>query len=1229
MSTTLRLTQYAESQADTYRVEVALEGDGARQTCSAKFNFKLSEQDHKDLRWYLEDFLQYPLDPAPKVAERVEKRIAEIGAELFKAVFQANDDARDLWATLREKLDDTRVEIITEVKQATAIPWELIRDPKTDVPLALRAQAFVRAQPNPAQKAMLPKAEKKIRILLVICRPGGDDDVPFRSVASRLIKGLSESDREAFQLDVLRPPTYEQLSKVLREAKANGTPYHVVHFDGHGVYLESKEGVSLSEILRGLMPLMLTGDHSGSHGYLVFENLKDAKENMMLVDGTSLGKLLVETDVPVLVLNACRSAHADAPTPDLTPDPSPEGRGENEDVHAQVRALGSLAQEVMDTGVAGVVAMRYNVYVVTAAEFVANVYAALAQGRALGEAVSFGRKQLAASPLREIAFAPIPLQDWQVPVVYEAASITLFPVRGQPQGLPLRIELNQKNEDGLPPAPDVGFFGRDETLLALDRAFDAQAVVLLHAYAGSGKTTTAVEFARWYAQTGGVRGAVLFTSFETHKPLARVLDEIGRVFGKALENSGVNWLALDDEARREVTLQVMKQIPILWIWDNVEPISGFPQGTPSAWSGSEQRALADFLRAARDTQAKFLLTSRRDEREWLGDLPQRIIIPPMPMQERVQLTRALAAKHGRAISEVQDWRPLLKFTGGNPLTITVLVGQALRNNLKSKEQIESFVAQLRAGEAVFDDEVTQGRSKSLGASLNYGFQNAFNEQERKVLALLHFFQGFVNVQVLQLMGHPEYEWHLPELTNINLQSLISLFDRAAEVGLLTAHSGGYYSIHPALPWYFKNLFDEYYGEEPSAVSRPPATNCQQPATSRQIFRRSRSFVEAMSQLAHRYGSEYVHGNREVINQLSVEEPNLLFARSLAKTNGWWNAVINCMFGLDQLYDQTGRRAEWKRLVEEIVPDFVDSATDLPLPGREEQWHFVSQYQIQLAQESRDWAKAEKLQRLLVDWLRRPAAPLLTLPPESLNDSQKNVVRTLAASLHQLGEIQRQLGQTECVKAYEETVDLAHRISDKAVEASAAFNLGNAYIGILALRDPAQAEQWYQRSLDLHDERDRLGRSKCHNQLGQVSYERFNDARMAKAPNDELLKHINDAVRFCHQGLDLLPPNAVNDLASAHNNLGIIYKNGGDLDRALHHYNESIRYEEQQGNFYGSATARFNVALALMQANRLSDAREYAYAALRNYEQYGEATAKEQEMTRGLIEEIEKRMTNAK
>jgi hypothetical protein len=306
----LRFTQTTEGQ-DKFRIEIAFEGDGLpRQTATALFDFKFTSQDQEELRWYLEDFLQYPQDPAPKIAKRIEKRITEIGVQLFKALFQSSDDARDLWATLRDRLNDTRVEIVTDVQEATSIPWELVRDPKTDMPLALRARSFVRAHPQAAQRPQIPKTDGQIRILLVICRPRGEEDVPFRSVASRLIKGLGEDARKAFRLDVLRPPTFEQLGLILRAAKAEGQPYHVVHFDGHGTYTDTVKSGELPALLTTLSPVVLSGSRSGAHGYLLFEN-PVLKENMQLVDGTSLGKLLVETGVPVLVLNACRSAHAE------------------------------------------------------------------------------------------------------------------------------------------------------------------------------------------------------------------------------------------------------------------------------------------------------------------------------------------------------------------------------------------------------------------------------------------------------------------------------------------------------------------------------------------------------------------------------------------------------------------------------------------------------------------------------------------------------------------------------------------------------------------------------------------------------------------------------------------------------------------------------------------------------------------------------------------------------
>jgi tetratricopeptide (TPR) repeat protein len=891
-----------------------------------------------------------------------------------------------------------------------------------------------------------------------------------------------------------------------------------------------------------------------------------------------------------------------------------------------VRAFGSLAQEVMDAGAAGVVAMRYNVYVVTAAQFVADLYAALTQGHTLGQAATLGRKQLHAQPLRAVAYDARPLQDWPVPVVYEAAPIPLFPPPAQETGLRVTLGAGDsaapagaatgRLDPGLPPTPDAGFFGRDETLLALDRAFDTQPVVPLHAYAGSGKTATAAEFARWYALTGGVEGPVLFTSFEQYKPLPRVLDEIERVFGPALENIGVHWLALEDAQRREVALQVLAQIPVLWIWDNVEPVAGFPAGAQSAWSADEQRALADFLRAARGTKARFLLTSRRDERAWLGDLPARVTLPPMPMRERVQLARALAEKRERRLSDadVGAWRPLLDFTQGNPLTITVVVGQALRDGLKTEEEIKAFVAQLRAGEARIEDEESAGRTRSLAASLSYGFEHAFDEHERRQLALLHLFQGFVDVDALRLMGNPEADWCLDAVRGLTREAGIRLLDRAAEVGLLTAHGGGYYTIHPALPWYFKGLFDAHYPAAPI-----PQSAIQNPRSA------ARAFVEAMGALGNYYTREYVQGNRDVITPLAAEEANLLHARQLARANGWWPCVIKTMQGLDQLYDHTGRRAEWRHLVEEIVDDFVDPATGGPLPRREEQWSLVTEYRVRLAMEARQWTEAERLQRVCVDWERQRAAPALARPPEALDGAQRNDIRTLAVSLEQLGQIQRELGQAECVKAYEEAIPLYQRIGDQAAEAVAAFNLGHAYKDLPAIRDLDQAERWYRRSLELRDERDRLGRGKGHYTLGHIARERFEEAREADAPQEELLRHLNAAAQFYHQALALLPPDAVDDLAVAHNQLGIIYAEAGDFDRALPHWREAIRSHEGAGNLYAAAQTRGNVALALAQAGRLPEARAYAQAALRNFATYGPGAAAEVQETRGLIAEIERLM----
>jgi hypothetical protein len=154
----LRVGQWAADGG--FRVEVVLEGAGARRSAVVEFPFEVSAQDREDLRWYLEDFLLYPLDPAPLIAERVQARAAELGGQLFDAVFAADRDALRVWEAAGAELSQTRVEVVAE-PGGRWLPWELARDPATDGVLALRAGAFVRGYPGRPRRRGRPS------------RPGG------------------------------------------------------------------------------------------------------------------------------------------------------------------------------------------------------------------------------------------------------------------------------------------------------------------------------------------------------------------------------------------------------------------------------------------------------------------------------------------------------------------------------------------------------------------------------------------------------------------------------------------------------------------------------------------------------------------------------------------------------------------------------------------------------------------------------------------------------------------------------------------------------------------------------------------------------------------------------------------------------------------------------------------------------------------------------------------------
>jgi tetratricopeptide (TPR) repeat protein len=1217
----LRITDIPERNG-RHRVEIVWQDRAFRRTAVSSIVYEVANSDAETIRWYLEDYAEFPADPAPAIAAGAEARLEQTGTELFTRVF-SNQDALGIWERARERLDEVRVEVDTDPGVPPGLPWELLRYPGTGTPVALSAGEFVRTHLRAAGHPALPEpAGDTLRVLLVISRPGGAYDVPFRSVASRLVRGGTDR-MDGLTLHVLRPATFARLSEVLRGAADAGRPYHIVHFDGHGTYLDLTELESSGAIVSPLRyGVSVAGPvRPGRHGYLLFES-PDMSESQQLVDGATLGRLLADTGVPVLILNCCRSAYSEATaTPGEVPAGSTPGDGDAgllDDVHARIRAYGSLAAEVADTGVPGVVAMRYNVYVVTAAQFVADLYAHMLAGRSLGRAVTAARRALADNPVRLIGGnAPVALQDWAVPVVYETAPLTLL--RPETRDAPL-IQLNPTDghgpgaggAEGLPRPPDAGFFGRDETLLALDRAFDTQSIVLLHAFAGAGKSATAAEFARWYAATGGLdhpdqpdwgSGAVFWSSFEHHLTADRVIGTAGDFFAPLLEGNGIHWQATTDPAqRRDIIMQVLAQLPTLWVWDNVEPVTGFPSGTRSDWAPAEQDDLVGLLRdLAQRTRCKVLLTSRRDEQAWLASLPARVQLPTMPMRESLQLAHAIAVRHSRTVAEV-DWRPLLRYAAGNPLTITILVGQAMREDLTTIEAIEGFVSRLQAGEAQLEagEDAALGRSRSLAASLSYGFAQAFTDTERARLAVLHLFRDVADVDVLRVMGDSETaaEDAVPELAGLGRDVGIALLDRAADIGLLASLGGGYYQIHPALPWYFTTLFTASYGQadEPAAQ------------------RATRAYAKAVGMLGDYYLNRAESGHEaEIIPALRAEEANLRHALDLTTARGQWREALGCMQGLRALYAPTGRGGEWARLVYKLAPNLTATDTDGPLPGLELEWSVLTDYRVRLARDARDWPTAERLQHAIVDFVRSRAA----------EQPGTTVTQSLSVALESLGHLLREQGRPDALPVYQEAYDLCARTSDRPGEATIAFNLGHLYKDLPEFRDLDQAERWYQKSLSLRPDADLLGRARTIGQLGATAHQRFQDARRQDRPEPELLSLINQALSCYQQALDLLPGDAVIDRAIALCQIGSIYDTAGGAKDSAGYYRRSIEYWEGAAESYQAALVRRNLALALARAGRFDDGRQYAMAALQGFEAAGPSGAEDAEAARGLLADLER------
>ena len=503
-----------------------------------------------ELRWYLEQYAIWPSTVFKPRAQRVEQQLREWGKLLFDAalpigrvgnVLQAwthvDGDAQRRFSVYLEgetDADAPQEQRLLAREAATALlalPWELLHDGDRFLFQGAKPVRVRRRLPNTRELDITP-AGLPIRVLLVTARP--EDEacgyIDHRISAKPLVQAIANLGGMV-ELSLLDPPTFPNLLTELARARQTGTPYHVVHFDGHGVY-SRREGL----------------------GGLCFEDPQDQDKldnrRHQTVFTDKLGPALLDHRIPLVFLEACQTAQAEDGT-------------------------GSVASELLQAGVASVIAMTHSVLVATAWRFVAAFYGKLAAGSRVGEAMLAAQQRLHDDDFRAHIFGAgeLRLQDWFVPVLFqEKDDRQMFTSLPSGQAKAITAERQQNRLGELPKPPATGFIGRSRELLSLQRLLSRQRWALVCGNGGEGKTALAVEFARWRVESQQINRAA-FVSVEIDSNPAAVLNALARqLVGKQ------HTLATQEELEPTI-LEIERELTerqTLIVLDNLESLMSYP-----------------------------------------------------------------------------------------------------------------------------------------------------------------------------------------------------------------------------------------------------------------------------------------------------------------------------------------------------------------------------------------------------------------------------------------------------------------------------------------------------------------------------------------------------------------------------------------------------------------------------------------------------------------------------
>ncbi|MEE8585430.1 MAG: tetratricopeptide repeat protein [Acidobacteriota bacterium] len=998
---------------------------------AADFQSPLSAEEREQLRWYLEDYLIAPFAVYQEQGAQIQGRLKDWGERLFSAVFSGEDPLR----AYSQAMEAESCELWLSSSSAAflGLPWELLRDPKRPQPLALTLGGINRTVK--AEVAASPVSQAvSLRVLMAICRPLGRKDVPYRTVARPLLSRL-EPVSGSVRLDVLRPPTFNALKKRIEEARKEGDPYQILHFDGHGAFGELDAGGRPDLRFRQPSP----------KGYLLFETDSGDKEEVAAED---FAGLLSESGIPLFVFNACRSGTLQA-------DAGPEA---------------TVATRLLQSGAAAVVAMSYSVYAVAAAEFMAAFYEALFAGQTVSRAVAAGRLQLRRADRRPSPKGDLPLEDWIVPVHYARREVSFPGLKRQAERPPRSLEDTLKElrqadraavaaseaEDPLA-AAGGRFVGRDAEFHELERALRLRRVAVIHGVGGTGKTELAKGFARWLRRTGGLDdpGIVLFHSFEPGLPSFGLGGVVGAL-GLHLFGPGFVREFPTPQAKRGAVLELLRRHRILLLWDNFETVHSMPDpaGLTPSLSKEELEEMRSFLNSLiAEGKGGILITSRSKE-SWLGDAVHRLPLGGLERRDALELAEHLLSGRPRAREKRADaaYDELLETLEGHPLSLRLMLPQL------EASTAGALLEALRGEGELPQGAEGEGRLDSLGACVRYSIQH-LGEEDRRRLPVLSLFQGVADVDVLGFLSKSD---EAPErFRGVEKAAWERTLNVCVEVGLLTGLGGGMYRLHPALPGYLASRWREDAAD---------------------AFEDERRQARSASIGAHAVLGNWLYqqiqgGAAEVaMRLLALQRRSLSQAALMALEDGRYQDAQAVLQPLNEYWDSAGLMEEargWVDRCRVLLEGEDGQPPDLESPAGA-LWLFMTGSQANRARRAGDLDQAESEH----DRIR-----------QSFEGATSEAGRRhLATAYHQLGGVAQLRGDLEgAARWYRRSLEINEELGNRP-------GMSDSYhqLGIVAQDrgDLEGAERWYRRSLEIEEDLgNRPGMASSYHQLGTVAQHR--------------------------------------------------------------------------------------------------------------------------------------------